>query len=89
MKVRITERTEKTAIDIETLRHNQQKIIETNKDVLRIMDEAAKQRLQNEREMAKMERELDCMLSGVDPSKSIESVEAIEAKYIGTDEGPH
>jgi len=89
MKVRITERTEKTAIDIETLRHNQQKIIETNKDVLRIMDEAAKQRLQNEREMAKMERELDYMLSGVDPAKAIESVEAIEAKYIGTDEGPH
>ena len=87
MKVRVTELTEKTAISLDTLKHNQEKIIETQKDVLRIMDEAAKRRINDEREMAKMETELDCMLSGVDMNKNLETVAAIEAKYT-VDNGP-
>lgn len=80
MKVRVTERTERTGIDIETLKYNQQKLIETNRDTMRIMAEAQKKRLENEREMAKMESELDTMLSGIEPGERV-SAEAIESKY--------
>ena len=80
IKVRVTELTERTTIDIETLKHNQEKLIETNRDVLKIMDEAAKKRLDNEREMAKMERELDNMLSGITGETAVSGI-AIESKY--------
>ena len=77
IKVRVTEMTERTAISLETLKHNQEKIKETYTDVLRIMDEAAKQRMTNEAEMAKMERELDNMLTG----SSNVTPTLVEAKY--------
>jgi len=80
MKIRVTERTESTAIKMETLRNNQQKIIDTNREVLRIMKEASEKRLENEREMAKMEEELDRMLSGT--SDKTVSAESIEQNYI-------
>ncbi len=80
MKVRVTERTEKTALKMETLRHNQQRLIDTNKDVLKIMEEAARERANNEREMAKMERELESMLSGQKPTDG-ETASAIYSKY--------
>ena len=87
MKVRVTEMTERTSINLETLKHNQEKIRETYTDTLRIMDEAAKQRISNEREMAQMEADLDSMLSGVGVSGNSQSVAAIEAKYT-VDAGP-
>lgn len=88
LKVRVTKMTEEPSIKLETLKHNQEKIKETTADCLRIIDEAAKKRIDNEREMAKMRAELDSMLSGVPVVKTVESAEAIEAKY-GVDEGPH
>lgn len=88
LKVRVTKMTEEPSIKLETLKHNQEKIKETTADCLRIIDEAAKKRIDNEREMAKMRAELDSMLSGVPVVKTVESAEAIEAKY-GIDEGPH
>ena len=66
VKVRVTERTEQTAISLETLKYNQEKIIETQRDVLRIMEDAAKKRLASECEMATMERKLNQMMSGVE-----------------------
>ena len=83
LKVRVTQMTESPSIKLETLKHNQEKIKETTRDCLRIIDEAAKQRLNNEREMAKMREELDSMMSGVSISKNAESAVAIEAKYSG------
>ena len=77
LKVRVTEQTEKTTIDLETLKHNQQKIIDTNRDVLKIINEAAQRRLENEREMAKMETELETMMSG----SVTDSAKLIENKY--------
>jgi len=88
LKVRVTKMTEEPSIKLETLKHNQEKIKETTADCLRIIDEAAKKRIENEREMAKMRAELDSMLSGVPVGKTVESAAAIEAKY-GVDEGPH
>jgi uncharacterized protein YaaN involved in tellurite resistance len=88
LKVRVTKMTEEPSIKLETLKHNQEKIKETTADCLRIIDEAAKKRIDNEREMAKMRAELDSMLSGVPVVKAVESAEAIEAKY-GIGEGPH
>lgn len=87
LKVRVTKMTETPSIKLETLKHNQEKIKETYADCLRIMDDAAKERLNNEREMAKMRVELDSMLSGVKTGKTAESAAAIESKYT-VDPGP-
>ena len=87
LKVRVTKMTESPSLKLETLKHNQEKIKETTRDCMRIIDEAAKERLNNEREMAKMRVELESMMSGVPMSGSIESATAIEAKYT-VDEGP-
>jgi uncharacterized protein YaaN involved in tellurite resistance len=87
LKVRVTKMTESPSLKLETLKHNQEKIKETTRDCMRIIDEAAKERLNNEREMAKMRAELESMMSGVPMSGSIESATAIEAKYT-VDEGP-
>lgn len=87
LKVRVTKMTETPSIKLETLKHNQEKIKETYADCLRIMDDAAKERLNNEREMAKMRVELDSMLSGVKTGKTAESAAAIETKYT-VDPGP-
>ena len=65
LKVRVTKMTESPSLKLETLKHNQEKIKETYRDCLRIQEEAAKQRIENEREMAKMRAELDQMMSGV------------------------
>jgi uncharacterized protein YaaN involved in tellurite resistance len=65
---------------METLRHNQQRLIDTNKDVLKIMEYAARERANNEREMAKMERELESMLSGAQSNG--ESASAVYNKYL-------
>lgn len=81
LKVRVTKMTESPTLKIETLKHNQEKIKETTRDCLRIMDEAAKQRLDNEREMAKMRAELDSMMTGIPMTDFVESAAAIEAKY--------
>ena len=82
LKVRVTKMTESPTIKLETLKHNQEKIKETTRDCLRIIDEAAKERMNNEREMAKMRAELDSMMSGVAlEGKTVESAAAIEAKY--------
>lgn len=92
LKVRVTKMTESPSIKLETLKHNQEKIKETTRDCLRIIDEAAKERLNNEREMAKMRAELDSMMSGVAVDKRVESAASIEAKYSisdgTTDGGP-
>jgi len=88
LKVRVTKMTENPSLKLETLKHNQEKIKETTRDCMRIIDEAAKERLNNEREMAKMRAELDSMMSGVPISGNVESAAAIEAKY-SVDEGPH
>ena len=87
LKVRVTKMTESPSLKLETLKHNQEKIKETTRDCMRIIDEASKERLNNEREMAKMRAELESMMSGVPMSGSIESATAIEAKYT-VDEGP-
>ena len=80
--------TESPSLKLETLKHNQEKIKETTLDCLKIIDEAAKERINNEREMAKMRAELESMMSGVPISGNVESATAIEAKYT-TDEGPY
>lgn len=92
LKVRVTKMTESPSLKLETLKHNQEKIKETTADCLRIIDEATKERLNNEREMAKMRAELDSMMSGVAIERKTESAAAIEAKYSvsGTpDNGAH
>lgn len=81
LKVRVTKMTESPTLKIETLKHNQEKIKETTRDCLRIMDEAAKQRLNNEKEMAKMRAELDSMMTGIPMTDFTESAAVIEAKY--------
>lgn len=90
LKVRVTKMTENPTIKMETLRHNQEKINQTYYDCLKVQEEAAKQRLENEREMAKMRADLESMMSGV-PTEGIEakSAAAIEAEYSLTpDAGP-
>ena len=86
LKVRVTKMTESPSLKLETLKHNQEKIKETYADCMRIIDDAAKERLNNEREMAKMRAELDTMMSGIDTSKRTESAAAIEAKYSVSEE---
>ena len=49
LKVRVTKMTESPSLNLETLKHKQEKIKETTADCLRINDEATKARLNNER----------------------------------------
>ena len=88
LKVRVTKMTENPTIKLETLKHNQEKINQTYYDCLKVQEEAAKKRIENEREMAKMRADLESMMSGV-PQDGIEakSAAAIEAEYT-VDEGP-
>jgi len=88
LKVRVTKMTENPTIKLETLKHNQEKINQTYYDCLKVQEEAAKKRIENEREMAKMRADLENMMSGV-PQDGIEakSAAAIEAEYT-VDEGP-
>lgn len=90
LKVRVTKMTETPSLKLETLKHNQEKIKQTYEDCMRIIDDAAKDRINNEREMAKMRAELDTMMSGVKGPRKAESAAAIEAKYsdMGNDPGP-
>jgi uncharacterized protein YaaN involved in tellurite resistance len=92
LKVRVTKMTETPSLKLETLKHNQEKIKQTYEDCMRIIDDAAKDRINNEREMAKMREDLDTMMSGVKGPRKVESAAAIEAKYsidnAGTDPGP-
>ena len=92
LKVRVTKMTESPSLKLETLKHNQEKIKQTYEDCMRIIDDAAKDRINNEREMAKMRAELNSMMSGV-PMEGIEakSAAAIEAEYSASgtpDSGP-
>lgn len=70
MKIRVTNMTESTAIKLETLKHNQQKLIDTNREVMQIMKTKAKERERQMLEISKMEKELDNMLLG-DSAKTI------------------
>jgi len=92
LKVRVTKMTENPTIKLETLKHNQEKINQTYYDCLKVQEEAAKKRIENEREMAKMRAELSSLMSGV-PMEGIEakSAAAIEAEYSASgtpDSGP-
>ena len=70
MKIRVTNMTESTAIKLETWKHNQQKLIDTNREVMQIMKTKAKERERQMLEISKMEKELDNMLLG-DSAKTI------------------
>ena len=67
---------------METLRHNQERLVQTMREVKEIWDQGEKNRKANELEVARMHAELDGLAMTMS-GKEVEttSAEAIEAKY--------
>jgi uncharacterized protein YaaN involved in tellurite resistance len=82
LAVAVMKETEDTDEIMETLRHNQERLVQTMRDVKNIWDEGEKKRKDNEIEIARMHSELDNLAVGMDGKVTdTTSAEAIEAKY--------
>lgn len=82
--VAIREQTENPAIRLETLRHNQERLIATMRDAQKAADEGMRKRAELERELVKMNVELNDIVSGTEHKTvaSRPSAKYIEDKYL-------
>ena len=82
--VAVREQTENTIVRMETLRHTQERLLATMRDAQKICAEGAAKRLQQEKELAKMNTEMANLASGVENSysNSTPSAKSIEDKYL-------
>lgn len=85
--IAVHEQTENTVVRMETLRHNQERLIATMRDAQRICEQGAAKRKAQEKELAKMNNDMAQLVSGttkIVEENAIESADEIEAKYIGS-----
>lgn len=82
LSVAVMKETEEGDVTMETLRHNQERLVQTMREVKEIWDQGEKNRKANELEVARMHAELDGLAMTMS-GKEVEttSAEAIEAKY--------
>ena len=82
--VAVREQTENTVVRMETLRHTQERLIATMRDAQKICEEGAAKRREQEKELAKMNIEIENL--AVDAEGKIISsrptAKSIEAKYV-------
>ena len=82
--VAVREQTENTVVRMETLRHTQERLVATMRDAQKICEEGAAKRREQEKELAKMNIEIENLAVGAE-GKIIESrptAKSIEEKYI-------
>lgn len=84
--VAVREQTENTVVRMETLRHTQERLIATMRDAQRVCEQGAAKRLEQEKELAKMNIEMEQLASGV--SNAIDgqrqTAKAIEQIYLNS-----
>jgi uncharacterized protein YaaN involved in tellurite resistance len=83
LAVEVAEMSEQSDITMETLEHNQERIIATMNDVKRCWEEGNQRRKEEEARSAEMIRQLEMTAAGIDMDDTVAttSAEAIEAKY--------
>lgn len=82
--VAVRQQTENTVVRMETLRHTQERLLATMRDAQKVCEEGAAKRREQEKELAKMNIEIETLASGIDQKviSSRPSAKAIEEKYI-------
>lgn len=82
--VAVREQTENTVVRMETLRHTQERLIATMRDAQKICEEGAAKRREQEKELAKMNIEIENLASGTEVKiiGSRPTAKSIEEKYI-------
>lgn len=82
LAVEVMRETENTGITMETLRHNQERLVQTMIDVKAIWDEGEKKRKENELEVAKMHEQLENLAVNMNDKTANVSAESIASKYL-------
>ena len=82
--VAVREQTENTVVRMETLRHTQERLIATMRDAQKICEEGAAKRREQEKELAKMNIEIENLAVGAEGKiiASRPTAKSIEAKYV-------
>lgn len=82
--VAVRQQTENTVVRMETLRHTQERLLATMRDAQKVCEEGAAKRREQEKELAKMNIEIETLASGIDQNiiSSRPSAKSIEEKYI-------
>lgn len=81
--VAVRQQTENTVVRMETLRHTQERLIATMRDAQKVCEEGAAKRIEQEKELAKMNAEMEQMITGTNVAiSSRPSAKEIENKYI-------
>lgn len=82
--VAVREQTENTVVRMETLRHTQERLVATMRDAQKICEEGAAKRREQEKELAKMNIEIENLAVGAEGKiiSSRPTAKSIEAKYI-------
>lgn len=80
LAVEVAKETESTNITMETLRHNQDKLVQTMRDVKKVWEDGERARKDNDLAVAKMHAELDTIAKGIE-TITTSSAAAIENKY--------
>ena len=82
--VAVRQQTENTVVRMETLRHTQERLLATMRDAQKVCEEGAAKRREQEKELAKMNIEIETLASGIDQKviSSRPSAKSIEEKYI-------
>lgn len=85
--IAVREQTENTVVRMETLRHTQERLIATMRDARKICEEGAAKRREQEKELAKMNIEIESLAVGAEKElfNSRPSAKSIEEKYVGTE----
>lgn len=84
--VAVREQTENTVVRMDTLRHTQERLLATMRDAQKICEQGAAKRKEQEKELAKMNLEIESIASGTEQTmlSSRPSAKSIEAKYINS-----
>lgn len=82
--VAVREQTENTVVRMETLRHTQERLVATMRDAQKICEEGAAKRREQEKELAKMNIEIENLAVGAEGKiiGSRPTAKSIEAKYV-------
>lgn len=81
--VAVRQQTENTVVRMETLRHTQERLIATMRDAQKVCEEGAAKRIEQEKELAKMNAEMEQLITGTNVTIDARpTAKEIESKYI-------
>lgn len=81
--IAVRQQTENTVVRMETLRHTQERLIATMRDAQKVCEEGAAKRIEQEKELAKMNAEMEQLITGTNVTIDARpSAKEIESKYI-------